>query len=233
MPRTGVGGVFRGRYIQVKQTFAPQLDSIVDDYDAMQEASQYSDFGDLPTDERQSLITRSIAAVHQISGTTSTYSGEIARIIEANPALHKHMSSVIGVVKALRHNLTAGYLQTFTELVHAAVYADFMEMATQLLDSGYKDAAAVICGSTLENHLRELCKKHGIATEVNGRPKKADKMNAELAKVTAYSALDQKSVTAWLGLRNKAAHGEYAAYDAKQVDLLISGVEQFAARTLA
>ena len=106
-------------------------------------------------------------------------------------------------------------------------------MAKQLLESGYKDAAAVICGSTLESHLRELCKKFGIATEVNGRPKKADKMNSELAKATAYSALDHKSVTAWLGLRNKAAHGEYGEYDENQVDVLISGVEHFVGRTPA
>ena len=36
-------------------------------------------------------------------------------------------------------------------------YADFMEMLNgELLDSGYKDAAAVICGSHLRGHLREL-----------------------------------------------------------------------------
>ena len=109
----------------------------------------------------------------------------------------------------------------------------FIEMAKQLAKSGYKDAAAVICGSTLESHLRELCKKYGIATEVGGRPKKADRMNAELAKATAYSALDQKIVTAWLGLRNEAAHGEYSVYDEKQVDDLISGAEHFIARTPA
>ena len=217
----------------MKSAFEAQLDGIVDDYEAMRNASKYTDLSDLPKDERQSLTTRSVAAVHRISGTTSTYSREIARIIEINPALHVHTSSVIGVAKALRHDIAEGNLRTLTELVHAAVFADFLEMAKQLLESGYKDAAAVICGSTLESHLRELCKKFGIATEVNGRPKKADKMNSELAKATAYSALDQKSVTAWLGLRNKAAHGEYGEYDENQVDVLISGVEHFVARTPA
>ena len=57
--------------------------------------------------------------------------------------------------------------------------------------------------------------------------------SAERCERTAYSALDQKSVTAWLGLRNEAAHGEYGAYDGKQVDVLISEVEQFVARTRA
>ena len=199
----------------------------------MRSASKYEDLSDLPEDERQSLVTRTVAAVHYISGRTSTYSAEIARILKGNPQLHVHTSPIIGVVKALRHDLAAGYLQTLTELVHAAVFADFIQMAQYLVESGYKDAAAVICGSTLESHLRELCKRYEITAEINGRPKKADQMNAELAKASAYSALDQKSVTAWLDLRNKAAHGKYSLYDRNQVDLLISGVSQFLARTPA
>ena len=47
----------------------------------------------------------------------------------------------------------------------------------------------------------------------NLRPKKTDRMNSELTKAEAYSKLDQKSVTAWLDLRNKAAHGKYDEYD--------------------
>ena len=172
--------------------FIAQLDGIVSDYEAMQRVSNYKDLSDLPKDERQSLITRAVAAVHQISGGKSTYSDDIARIINLNPGLHVHGSSVIGVIRALRHDVAAGYLQTLTELVHAAVFADFLEMARQLVKSGYKDAAAVICGSTLESHLRELCKKYGLSAEANERPKKADRLNAELAKATAYSALDQK-----------------------------------------
>lgn len=42
-------------------------------------------------------------------------------------------------------------------------------------------------------------------------------MNAELAGVEAYNRLDQKDVTAWLDLRNKAAHGHYDQYTAEQV----------------
>jgi glutaredoxin len=33
-----------------------------------------------------------------------------------------------------------------------------------------------------------------------------------------YSLLDQKNITAWLELRNKAAHGEYEKYVAQQVE---------------
>ena len=213
--------------------FESQLDSIISDFEVMRKTSAYKDLSDLPKDERQSLVTRAVAAIHRISGMNSPYTADVARLIKLNPGLHVHTSSVIGVVKALRHDVNAGYLQTFTALVHAAVFADFIQMSKQLHESHYKDAAAVVCGSTLETHLREMCKKFGIDTKINGRPKKADQMNSELAKANAYSALDQKSVTAWLALRNKAAHGEYDAYDETQVELLISSVEQFISRTPA
>ena len=103
-------------------------------------------------------------------------------------------------------------------------------MAEHLLSEGYKDAAAVIIGSTLEEHLRKLCVKNGIPLDAAERPKKADALNAELAVQSVYSKLDQKSITAWLDLRNKAAHGKYGEYSKEQVGLLIQGVRDFMAR---
>ena len=41
-------------------------------------------------------------------------------------------------------------MQSREELIHASVFADFLQMADYLVDSGYKDAGAVIAGSTLE-----------------------------------------------------------------------------------
>lgn len=107
------------------------------------------------------------------------------------------------------------------------MFGDFLEMADHLVGNHYKDAAAVIAGSTLEGHLRQLAIKAGISCDHNGRPKKADALNSELAAAGVYSKLDQKSVTAWLGLRNDAAHGNYATYDENQVRLLIQSVQHF------
>jgi hypothetical protein len=45
--------------------------------------------------------------------------------------------------------------------------------------------------------------------------------------------MDQKNVTAWLDLRNKAAHGHYEQYQKEQVALLISGVRDFITRNPA
>jgi hypothetical protein len=104
-----------------------------------------------------------------------------------------------GMLQALRDDYESGYLQSVVELVHADLFADFLDMADHLIQQGYKDPAAVVAGSVLEEHLRKLCDKHGIdVLKADGTPKKADALNSELAGAGAYSKLDQKSVTAWL-----------------------------------
>ncbi|WP_437712438.1 hypothetical protein WMF45_43145 [Sorangium sp. So ce448] len=110
-------------------------------------------------------------------------------------------------------------------------------MATYLCQEGFKDAAASLAGGTLEIHLRRLCHKHGIDvshTTADGgtRPKKSSQLNQELGKV-AYSMFDQKQVTAWLDLRNSAAHGKYTDYTAQQAMQFIDWLKDFMTRNQA
>ena len=139
-----------------------------------------------------------------------------------------------GVLDALRLDLESGYLKTVRELIHGELFGDFIELAEHLLGEGYKDAAAVIAGSSLEAHLRRLCDKAGIDTQVSTakgtKPKKAEQMNTELAAADVYPKLDQKSVTAWLDLRNSAAHGHYNEYIKDQVTIMSSGIRDFITR---
>ncbi len=140
----------------------------------------------------------------------------------------------IAILHAIRSEIDGGWLFTLKGLITAEVFADFIEMAEHLLETGYKDPAAVMCGSVLEEHLRQLCKKNAIATEIEKDdkqiPKKADRLNSELAKNEVYSKLDQKMVTAWLDLRNKAAHGKYDEYTKDQVKNMLVAVTEFMAR---
>jgi hypothetical protein len=140
---------------------------------------------------------------------------------------------LVGILNAIKNDAASGYFQTIAELVHADIFSDFLEMAEHLLDQGYKDPAAVLTGGVIEEHLRKLCDKNTIPTMVGGKPKKADAMNNDLAGAAAISKLDQKSVTSWLDLRNKAAHGKYADYTKDQVSLLIQSVRDFITRNPA
>ena len=191
-----------------KDIFEQQLSSILEEFKAFQARSPHDDLSNLPKEDRQALVTRAISAIYRISGNDSTYVKEINRLLLSMPALHVHTTSIMGVAKALRDDLKAGYVRTLVEIVHGDVFGDFLEMAQHLCDAGYKDASAVIAGSTLESHIRSLCQKSGVPVEItksNGdiMPKKADGMNCSLAAANVYSKLDQKNITAWLDLETR------------------------------
>lgn len=139
-----------------------------------------------------------------------------------------------GILSAAKGEIEGGWLFEIKGIVSAEIFSDFLEMACHLLEEEYKDAAAVMIGSILEEHLRQLCYKNAIPVEVidNGKsiPKKADLLNSELGKANSYNKLDQKQVTAWLDLRNKAAHGNYGEYSKEQVVLMYQGVTNFMER---
>jgi hypothetical protein len=214
--------------------YIQQLDTLLDLYTGWRGTARQRDLSDIPETDRQGLVTRSVAAIERITGARSTYVAEVKRLIDKTPYLHVHTPGVMGVVQALRDDLKAGSIQDLAATVHADVFSNFLDMAQHLNDTGYKDAAAVITGSTLESHLRELAIKNGVAIlDSHGKPAKASQLNADLAKVGAYNMLDHKSITAHLELRNNAAHGDYTKYTKDQVNNLISSITGFISRTPA
>ncbi|GAA0473982.1 hypothetical protein [Streptomyces olivaceiscleroticus] len=171
------------------------------------------------------LCNRLEAAVERAARPNSTY---VKQLDDARRRAQPHRLRVVrNVALGLRDDLVAGWVESVVELVHADTYRDYLEMAEGLLSKNYKDAAAVIAGTSLEVHVRALCVKNNVPTTVAGRPKKADTMNTDLKRASVYDGLQQKEVTAWMDLRNKAAHGNYGDYDRDQVRRLIDGVENF------
>lgn len=203
-----------------------QLELLLKEHASLFAASRCEDASDRPIESR-ALANRLDAAIHRMSPVGGTYVKQADLIgIEPFTLRLEHMA---GIARALLEDLRAGWLDSVVELVHADTLGDFLEMSEELLSKEYKDPAAVIAGTSLEVRLRDLCTKHGVLLiGANGRPRRADAMNAELAKVGAYNSLEQKQVTSWLAIRNAAAHGEYGAYTSQDVRLLIEGVRSFA-----
>jgi hypothetical protein len=183
-------------------------------------------------------LSMMLSAIQRLAPPGSTYAngaqGYEHLLSGGVVAMSIALEPVRGILEALKHDYQSGYLQSVTELVHADIFADFLDMAHHLLEQNYKDAAAVIAGSVLEAHLRKLCGKHGITiVKADGTSKSGDALNAELKAAGAYSMLDQKNVTAWQDLRNKAAHGKYDEYNKDQVSLMLQAVQEFASRNPA
>ncbi len=216
---------------ELQKRLIKQLDDVIRKYEHLRSKAEYDDLsGGTTVVELIELRTLAKTAIERVGGQGSEYYNSAVSVAGSEAAYGRQINRLVGIILALKSDIEAGYLSTIEELLHGELFVDFLEMASYLLDEGYKDASAVIAGSTLEAHLRQICNKRGIDTEPGGKPKKADRINSELAKASAYSKLVQKNITAWLDLRNKAAHGKYDEYVKEEVSLMIAGVRDFLTR---
>lgn len=197
-------------------------------------ASRNPRYNDLiSTESFSEFKTASLSFLRTVFGIDHPFYKDFDRHVkDVEPSNTEHAR---GILRAAKQEIDNGWLFTVKSLVSAEIFSDFLEMAQYLLSEGYKDPAAVMIGSVLEEHLRQLCLKNGISTEIEkgdkSVPKRAETLNTDLAAAAVYSKLDQKSVTSWLDLRNKAAHGKYADYTKEQVSLLYDAVLNFISRT--
>jgi hypothetical protein len=192
--------------------------------------------GDWYPENVQEVTTLACAVIKRLAPPGSAYLDQMESVFKNTlKSLSKGKEEEIefrlqGILRALRADYEAGRLQSFQELIHGDLFSDFLEMAEYFLQEGYKDPAAVIAGGVLEEHLRKLCGKQGVT--IPAKPK-LDTMNADLAKARAYNKNDQKQVTAWAGLRNDAAHGNYKNYGDGEVKLMVAGIRDFLSRNPA
>lgn len=206
-----------------------EIDFALDSWKRARAGSHHDDLSDLGATKTSELVATLSSTIDRFAPHSSAFAKRAKEITDKYSPSASHIAHLLlfGVLSALRQGYERGFLSTVQELVHADVFADFLEMADHLLSQGYKDPAAVLVGGTLEEHLRKLCDKHGVpSTNANGEPRKASQMNDDLAKV-AYDKLQQKGVTYWLDLRNKAAHGQYSEYVDSDVRQMLTGVRDF------
>jgi hypothetical protein len=127
------------------------------------------------------------------------------------------------VLIASKDDYEGGYLFNVRGLVKAEVLDDALVQAATLLSAGYKDPACVLIGVSLEVAIKDLIQRASLPVA------KLDAMNATLCKAGTYNVGKQKQVTAWADLRNKAAHGDWLAYSAADIEDMHRGVQRFVA----
>lgn len=191
---------------------------------------EYEEFVD--SGKIRGFRSAALSFIERVYGKEHTHYNEFNNTVDGYRPTDAQIG--ISILEAIKDELEGGWLFSIKGLITSEVFADFIEMANYLLDQGYKDPATVIAGSVLEEHLRQLCVTNGINIEFESKgilkPKKADSLNSELTKSNIYNKLDQKAVTMWLDLRNKAAHGHYAEYNKEQVVTMLQGITEFMSR---
>lgn len=211
-----------------------RIQQLIDQSSAVLATRKYNQYGSDGVDSGAfaGLRASALSFISMVYGKTHSHFSEFdSRVDDSYEYKAKQGHAIL---LSIQNEIEGGWIFSVKKLVSAEIFSDFLEMAEHLLDQGYKDPAAVMIGSVLEENLRQLCLSNGIETELEKDgifiPKKADRLNSDLAKAEIYTKLDQKAVTLWLDLRNKSAHGKYEEYSKEQVKLMSQGVTEFLAR---
>ena len=200
------------------------------------DASVSDGLGHERVQELMSITARGGQLIRRLYGSDSQHSQMFESATETkyfttmHSGYYSHVASIVGVFKAVEHDINSGMLANFRSLAQAEIFADFLEMAEHLHREKYKDAAAVLLGAVLEDSLRKIAYANGVNTlNPKGKPLTIDPLNAALAKKGVYNALVQKQITSWANLRNDAAHGHFDRYDSDQVQQMLLFVQKFCA----
>jgi hypothetical protein len=120
-----------------------------------------------------------------------------------------------------------GPASAFDVRARVTAATDLMEQVQRLLDDKtmHEAAAIVLTGAALEAFLRSMLALHP-AGSVEGRPG-ISSYAAALRRVEAMTAQDVKDVSAWAGLRNDAAHGNFEDLSRERALLMADGVNHF------
>lgn len=130
----------------------------------------------------------------------------------------------LAALKAALDEIKAGFTVGLKGLIAADFFSTVLDQAEYLLDEKHKDPAAVLARVALEQTLRELTKREGLASADSD---KAATLNEKLRKAGVYSKAIWRQVQAWLDIGNFAAHGKFDNYDGDQVGRMISGMRMF------
>ena len=179
--------------------------------------------------------TRACRLIDHLYSNTEIMTVQIHKLVEdkefgkAWRGNNTHVSSLLGILKAVSHEIDNNRVAKVRDLMREEVFTDFLEMAEYLLSEGFKHAAAVIAGGVLENVLRDIANNLGIpVVHDNGKPLTIGSLNAALYKAEVYKPLQKKQIDTSADIRNAAAHGRYNDYKKDDVVEMIKFITRFA-----
>ena len=151
--------------------------------------------------------TNAVALVRSAFGERSTHYTQTSGAL-GEPTEYR-ASQLLALLQSCVSALDNGYAFDAQALARTEVESDMIGQATQLLESNYDRAAAVVAGAVLEGHLRGIAPSWAVAVaDAKGKPLTLEPLNIELKRAGAYDGFMQKRITTLGDLRNKAAHAE-------------------------
>jgi hypothetical protein len=170
---------------------------------------------------------RAMTAIASIVGTDHPYYAAFKE--DAPSGIEASAGKGASILEALKADIEAGYLRRQEDLVAAAVFSDFLDMAGHLLEGGYYHAAASLTGAVVEDGLRRIATASGVAV---GPKADINALSSKLRDKGIYSRLVAKRVTMWAEIRNNADHALWDQVTIEDVAEMYKGVTAFMAERL-
>lgn len=127
-----------------------------------------------------------------------------------------------GKLKAMLNDIEYGLIDNLESRISAEIFNDLLLLASQALEDGYTEVAAIISSVALEDTLKKVSSMHGGITE-----------NQTMAVVANYLKSQQvlrgstgKQIDKYIDLRNKALHADWGKIQSPEVAGLIGFTEQ-------
>ena len=140
------------------------------------------------------------------------------------------LQRVTEILEAFIRYVESGLLQgtSIQRKVQIDVVSDFLVQVQGLLDSKdvHPAAPTVVIGAALEEFLRNWVEEASLV--LGDRKPSIDAYKNVLREADLITKQDAKDITAWSGLRNYAAHGEWEEVSDKgRIGLMLEGVNLF------
>lgn len=165
--------------------------------------------------------------LRQFAGTKSSF----YQLAESNAGSREYqVETLFSTLENFRLYVEAGLVMEVTPERKAQldIVSDFLEQANILLETkGVHPAAPIVLiGATLEEFLRTWIDNAELSIEK--RKPSLDSYAQVLLTEGLITKQDMKDITAWGGLRNHAAHGEWNEVSDKQrAAIMLDGVNLF------
>ena len=160
------------------------------------------------------------------TGKDSSYHKDFCNNVQRS--FFRDLEVGVGILKGLIEDLKQNFLEKVQDLVIAEVFTDFLDTASYLLDNGYKDPAAFLAGTVLENGLKKIAKKNNISIQrKHGREDGIGSLNKKLSQKQIYNELKRRSIHTWKEIRDNAAHGKFNEYNKNDVKTMVEGINGF------
>lgn len=210
-------------------TILEEIDQALNAWRALRAASSFDDCSDRPLEERVKVKERLAATLGRLAPRGSRHEECFRQATGSATPLSRSLATLVGALTALKSEHEATTPEEAGAPVDADPLAGVLEMARQIHDEGFGDAATVMAGGALAQHLRALCIEHGIEAAGVGYAE-TDRLNAELARHGVYDDQSRQDVVSWLGSWNDAVRGAPDDRTGEQVRELIDSITDFVTR---